>query len=95
MSAKHTPGPWEVTEYESGDFTITAQGRGPCDGDICGTTMRPEEHDENASYANARLIAAAPELLEVLEMLVSNVGPSTSDIAVARAGLSKAKGGAR
>lgn len=64
MSTQHTPGPWAVGKfnpshvYQKGKNVTIAR----CEADICYT-----EEDK----ANARLIAAAPELLEALEGLVS------------------------
>lgn len=90
MSARYTPGPW-----------VTADGYGPIEG---GTAVQ-STHDSNlicsctgyygrdGAQANARLIAAAPELLEALQMLLEfpNTGPATS---AARAAIAKATGGA-
>ena len=59
----HTPGPWKinprasmVVESESGR-TIAS----------CGAYTSNTENTEPENQANARLIAAAPELLEALE----------------------------
>jgi hypothetical protein len=62
MSAKHTPGPWKqgssdedaCVVYSSDDHIIAG-----CEG---------IDFDEGTENANARLIAAAPELLEALEL---------------------------
>ena len=65
----HTPGPWEINEGDGiaiakvSVFAITA----PCTADIGSGLSR----DENA--ANARLIAAAPDLLAALKA-VSETG---------------------
>lgn len=59
MTAKHTPGPWAVISGE-----VCAAGYGAiahCDRDNRNT--KPVERD-----ANARLIAAAPDLLEALKV---------------------------
>lgn len=65
---KHTPGPWEVAG------TIT-QGRHAIDG--AGTHKVPvavtEWQDGDVSKANARLIAAAPELLTALKKLTAEM----------------------
>lgn len=59
MSAgKHTPGPWEVT----------AANWDGCEAGETNYTIRMPE--QVASKANARLIEAAPELLEALNRLV-------------------------
>lgn len=62
MSDKmHTPGPWKVAAasldvWEDGGYTI-------CE-------VYPPSANSPEKVANARLIAAAPELLEALEMLM-------------------------
>lgn len=59
MSNKHTPGPWKIAkeiQVQAGDITFEQRH-------IFGKTY--EELD-----ANARLIAAAPELLSQIERLV-------------------------
>jgi hypothetical protein len=54
---KHTPGPWEVGEYiGTGQPIVTAEAR-----DICAV----EDYYKDGA-ANARLIAAAPDMLEAL-----------------------------
>ena len=50
----HTPGPWEITVLPSGAYHLTN-----------GASAAPSE-----KTANARLIAAAPELLATLKHLV-------------------------
>ena len=57
--SKHTPGPWIAGDDESSDFFLV----GPHDGD--GIVYQPVVKLHNES--NARLIAAAPELLEALK----------------------------
>jgi len=70
MSTKHTPGPWIYLYDGSGDFSVYG-----VDGAEVGTAWSKDAHfmgNGEASYrneANARLIAAAPELLEALEVL--------------------------
>lgn len=57
--SEHTPGPWTVEPWKHYLFSIC----GP-DGVVLGETCMPN------SEANARLIAAAPELLAELEAAV-------------------------
>ena len=74
--AKHTPGPWKLSHgglpgdsgfsivsnnAEAQDVKVTAECW-PC-------TIVSEEHRQEL-FANARLIAAAPELLEALQELL-------------------------
>lgn len=69
MSA-HTPGPWVVTSGYNGRTTV-AMVRSP-DRTVCveaATDAQPPGFD--ATDANARLIAAAPELLKALKEAVA------------------------
>ncbi len=96
MTDKHTPGPWKV----AGD-------------DINGQAIVRGEHVEIATCwhhclgsleiqmrANARLIAAAPELLEALEALMVTIDAQINaglrwdpeEVAAARSAIAKARG---
>ena len=93
-TTKHTPGPWRWTHGELDTVhgtlyrysTISAD-----DTEIAEVNKHLPEH-----HANARLIAAAPELLEAAEWLAECVAESTDDItqAMARtcAAIAKARG---
>lgn len=59
--SKHTPGPWTYQEGTSPHFHGTVYT------EETGDSVAVTYNDEDG--ANARLIAAAPELLEVLEFL--------------------------
>lgn len=68
MSAKHTPGPWDY-------FVGNANGRGLIRVETAASAATAGVHVASLarggnSEANARLIAAAPELLEALENMV-------------------------
>ena len=75
-------------------WTVTAKGH---DLWICASPEWDPEHDEE-STANARLIAAAPELLDALEALCSRCESELADPAdvwemrSARAAIAKARG---
>jgi len=68
MKAKHTTGPWKVSRsqitYEWDVYSPTSTGR--CT--ICNTQERTA-----IAHADARLIAAAPELLKELQKIVDTV----------------------
>lgn len=75
MRALHTPGPWVACDDDSMDGCDfipieTEQPTGPLCRIIC--EVRPEDTDDgltDVDSANARLIAAAPELLEALGLV--------------------------
>lgn len=69
--SQHTPGPWRVGPYpghvESMDGRLVAG--------CMGRQSAKDSDDTNAvNEANARLIAAAPELLEALEDVMERFG---------------------
>lgn len=84
MTTKHTPGPWEV---HSGSVYASADESRPIadmrrDETAAKAEIWPTERD-----ANARLIAAAPDLLEALRAFlrapsVGSDGPGSSTIVV-------------
>lgn len=98
-NAQHTAGPW--THEGHGDITgIENDPARGCVGkvDVCSVYLRtvPGRHD-----ANARLIAAAPELLEALQGLVAvldrqlhspHAAARASPLGRARAAIKKATG---
>lgn len=66
MEAKHTPGPWVMDDAQPGDlFRHVLHGNGDSFGYIC----RISTNGNANADADARLIAAAPELLEALQRL--------------------------
>ena len=99
--AKFTPGPWEVGRSMCGHYPAVRKNFRPdhhmevC-GPVHGYMYSADEKAEQA--ANARLIAAAPELYEALELLALNIVhafPSMKDlgpITKAAAALAKARG---
>jgi hypothetical protein len=88
MDAKYTPGPWTWGENFRGLY-----GEGP-DNEIL--TYEPYEGMWltycNAREANARLIAAAPDLLEALRDVLRVVDCVVVEFDVARAAIAKAEG---
>ena len=86
---KHTPGPWGCidTSNHAHDYRLTKP-----DGSTL--PLHVEANDHSEQRANARLIAAAPDLLEALEDAVSTQ-PADSPIKWvlrARAAIAKATG---
>lgn len=61
--SKFTPGPWHVGD---GNETIVYDANRWA---IASATTFHRKHEDGSSEANAKLIAAAPELLEALEAL--------------------------
>ena len=66
-SNKFTPGPWRVEHDEVQSF-IVATGD-----DSCVAITADKTQDFKSSSANAALIAAAPEMLEALERVESEL----------------------
>lgn len=101
---KHTRGPWSVfipedgMVYEGGDCPATIRAGGIHVATMAGERWRFSE----TGKANARLIAAAPELLEALEFCLDRLsdhysGPfgtqtDVAALAVTRAAIAKARG---
>ncbi len=68
-TAKYTPGPWSVLEDEHSDENGKFHKIADCqDVTVADVPIQPLDPQE-WSQANARLIAAAPELLEALKAL--------------------------
>jgi len=99
MTPKHTSGPWATHLV---DETIVVIPRRPLPQQI--STLGHSEVADDEDYANAHLIAAAPELLEALEAeeewrgreAAGEIDPEwdyeTMVAAKRRAAISKAKG---
>ena len=94
-ATQHTPGRWNYHDY-SEEFIIDC-------GDIFGAVILPVGNDfpREEQLANARLIAAAPDLLAALENVLPDLehyvrthgaGPDRR-LELARAAIAKAKGG--
>ncbi|MBC2594913.1 hypothetical protein H5P28_11655 [Ruficoccus amylovorans] len=96
IKAKPTPGPWAYNATSEGWFDV-----GPIGGRYRGCTANVFNAEciggiTNAeAEANARLIAAAPDLLEALEDIVDvldALGEALAKVKDARAAIAKAKG---
>lgn len=97
-NVKHTPGPWIVSGLPAMyDEAVNAVGS---DGPLCVARL-PRTGQIGSRYkdevdANARLIASAPDLLAALRVMVGDdPTPNIGGIAMARAAIARAEGGAR
>lgn len=92
--ATHTPGPWEASDidtrgvYADGGAAMVA---------TCHTLSLPEGKQANrmdVTAANARLIAAAPDLLAACQYVLDNAGGPPADmLSMIRAAVRKATEG--
>ena len=85
---KHTPGPWAIYVNAPSDVVIRKMSK---DGyELCAIAR------VSSGYANAHLIAAAPELLEALQKIAGNTYDEWTNGAeaarIARAAIAKAMG---
>ena len=76
-NAKHTPGPWENHKWNCEEHQISAKG-----GTIALVSHSHSLVSEAEADANARLIAAAPDMLEALRACLGDL----SDIVRAEGG---------
>ncbi len=85
---KHTPGPWRISDARSTKVVLIDDAKGQAVGELVWADVR--------NPADARLIAAAPDLLDALKDLVSVLGPDSgeAEIVAARAAIEKAGGAA-
>ena len=76
MEAKHTPGPWDITASVANDGRLIVEN--DLGLPVCAMSLRGVQGDAGKMSANAKLIAAAPDLLEALRGLVAQVDAGTS-----------------
>ena len=91
--SKHTPGPWQWTQHFDPTISIYKDG--------FGQIARLYDSSAGTGKANARLIAAAPDLLDALKALTHSLDvedlvhdDQRSSFAAAIAAIAKATGGA-
>lgn len=96
----HTPGPWNVQEAESCFRVVDYRALEYMSSRLCdvhhwsGESSNKRGPNREEARANARLIAAAPDLLEALELMVNthdDGGWPSSTLVIARAAIAKAK----
>ena len=96
MTTKHTPGPWIGAGPSFGDtlprYTteIVTESEDEDDGSVSICRL-PFNHHDDENEANAHLIAAAPDLLAALELLLPYLEDCRMDKEAAAA-IAKAKG---
>ena len=95
QETSHTPGPWSAEECRSG-FAVYAYKSGDA---VVRTEDDEGRYGPIANEANARLIASAPELLDVLKQLIGYMDAGNwADMRIdgiktaARAAIAKAEG---
>ena len=108
METKHTPGPWSITNTIMGSVdpvtlpsSVIAPPYGSVD-TICVFSFMTKKKPHDEQQANARLIAAAPDLLAALRLLLDGLQtyapeflhglPKADYIRAARAAIAKAEG---
>lgn len=108
MNTKHTPGPWDWSRSAKPYFSINIhQAEGAPYTSESSDVAYIHEHTNgicatwvdrvDVAEANARLIAAAPELLEALQQCIARLEPSSSTwdkkaYLVGKAAIAKATG---
>lgn len=110
--SEHTPGPWTIEYSETSvrwPTVIAINEPGHDDGspiEVCEISESfaidapPDDPDRMVAEANARLIAAAPELFSALDKLIDVLSTGCpddvtwADFAAALAAIAKVKGGA-
>ena len=91
---KHTPGPW-VWNGKDMPFADIEDARGNVIAGMNESVRHDAQQARAEERANARLIAAAPELLAALRMVIAHDGRLTgADWDTIRAAVDKAEGGA-
>ena len=97
MSGGYTKGPWDLRDDDKRISVGIGLVEGPNGYDVA--EVYNDDCDRDEAWANARLIAAAPELLQCAERLAALDGgrggrafPTEEDCAFARAVIAKAKG---
>jgi hypothetical protein len=92
--SRHTPGPWKEDAWVGTDPYDDPDGPFVEVGNVRWSPNKVDVPAAIEQTANARLIAAAPELLEACEGLLNALPSATTHPAIkaARAAIAKAKG---
>lgn len=94
----HTPGPWEyvakLTASENHRGFFVRAEKATRNGKWALADVQAGDENGRLGEANARLIAAAPDLLAALEAVLSVADRKTDEFDAARAAIAKARGAA-
>ncbi len=92
QATKHPPGPW-VWNGKDMPFADIEDARGNVIAGMVYNGGHPQVASRDEMLANARLIAAAPELLDALRLVLAHDGALTgADWTAIRAAIAKAEG---
>lgn len=75
---KHTPGPWRIIDHDEEYITITDAEQ---DFGVCKLEESASENRE-IMKANAHLISAAPEMLEICELILKEWEAPTAGVQI-------------
>jgi hypothetical protein len=89
-NVNHTPAPWHICETTGRGLKLIRDANGYCVAEAVNPAVQAAQYI-NAD-ANARLIAAAPDLLAALDEIFNGVGMTGPTMDAARAAIAKAKG---
>ena len=73
---KHTPGPWRISYGQYGMKRDSRQYIVSESNKAVASVLSPNRKNPRERAANARLIAAAPKMLEVLKIARAHVSPA-------------------
>lgn len=98
MSQAHTPGPWQIKSNMEPEY-IVGDIDGPLEGNVMHYSPVAVVMETKHFEANARLIAAAPELFSALSTMLTHMGMDEDEwnrqtFKQARAAIAKATGAA-
>ena len=96
MKTQHTPGPWAADKYgviTGGEYLCTTIAETP----VVAWRSAGQKKQSDQAMSNSRLIAAAPDLLAALDMMLATRRNADSDAGLmaedqARAAIAKARG---
>lgn len=79
MSVQHTPGPWKTRDGFDGDSIEIYRPNPKIKKPFYPTQLATVPAEDKEGKVNARLIAAAPDLLEALKLAYPHINPKAVD----------------